>query len=113
MGRHRANESAPREYCTRETLGNRARSVVLSVQTVSGKPLALLANYSLHYVGGVNKVTSLLTTLASFPNRSAKLLNAGSANPQFIGMMSNGTSGDINNINFRDGNAVVMTVTKR
>lgn len=77
----------------------------LSVQTVSGKPLALLANYSLHYVGGVNKGDVSADYFGVFSQQISKLLNAEFANPQFIGMMSNGTSGDINNINFRDGNA--------
>jgi neutral ceramidase len=77
----------------------------LSVQTISGQPLALLANYSLHYVGGVNKGDVSADYFGIFSQQISKLLGAESAKPQFVGMMSNGTSGDINNINFRDGNA--------
>ena len=77
----------------------------LSVQTTDGQPLALLANYSLHYVGGVNKGDVSADYFAIFSERIAKLLGTESVAPPFVGMMSNGTSGDINNINFRDGNA--------
>ncbi len=77
----------------------------LSVQSTEGQPIALLANYSLHYVGGVNKGDVSADYFAIFSQQIQKLLNAGSVKPPFVGMMSNGTSGDINNINFRDGNA--------
>ena len=77
----------------------------LSVQTSNGQPLALLANYSLHYVGGVNKGDVSADYFAIFSQQIQKLLGADSVTPPFVGMMSNGTSGDINNINFRDGNA--------
>ncbi|MDE0865016.1 MAG: hypothetical protein OSA98_14580 [Rubripirellula sp.] len=77
----------------------------LSVQAVNGQPLALLANYSLHYVGGVNKGDVSADYFGIFSQRIGKLLRAESVTPPFVGMMSNGTSGDINNINFRDGNA--------
>ena len=76
----------------------------LSVQTRDGHPLALLANYSLHYVGGVNKGDVSADYFAIFSQQIQKLLGADSVTPPFVGMMSNGTSGDINNINFRDGN---------
>ena len=77
----------------------------LSVQTTEGRPLALLANYSLHYVGGVNKGDVSADYFAIFSRQIRKLLGGESVTPPFVGMMSNGTSGDINNINFRDGNA--------
>ena len=77
----------------------------LSVQTTKGQPIALLANYSLHYVGGVNKGDVSADYFAIFSQQIQKLLGADSVTPPFVGMMSNGTSGDINNINFRDGNA--------
>lgn len=76
----------------------------LSVQSTNGKPLALLANYSLHYVGGVNKGDVSADYFGIFSQQISKLLGAESSQPQFVGMMSNGTSGDINNINFREGN---------
>ena len=75
----------------------------LSVRTPDGQPIALLANYSLHYVGGVNKGDVSADYFGIFSNHISKLLGAQSVQPPFVGMMSNGTSGDINNINFRGG----------
>ncbi len=74
----------------------------LSIQSRDGRPIALLANYSLHYVGGVNKGDVSADYFAIFARRIGELLGADDADPPFVGMMSNGTSGDINNINFRE-----------
>lgn len=71
---------------------------ILAVETLEGRPLALLANYSLHYVGGVPGVSA--DYFAVFANRIHDLLKADGALPDFVGIMSNGTSGDINNIDF-------------
>jgi len=75
----------------------------LSVQTADGRPLALLANYSLHYVGGVGPGHISADYFGVFSERIGELLGAGNAEPPFVGLMSNGTSGDINNIDFRGG----------
>ncbi len=68
---------------------------ILAVQTRDGKPLALLANYSLHYVGGVSPLSA--DYFGAFAERIAQLLETPK---EFVGIMSNGTSGDVNNINF-------------
>lgn len=73
----------------------------LSVQSVNGKPIALLANYSLHYVGGVKNGDISADYFAVFADRIQELLKADRQDPPFVGIMSNGTSGDVNNINFR------------
>lgn len=70
---------------------------VLSVQTADGKPLALLANYSLHYVGGFPELSA--DYFGVYAEKIGSLLEA---DKNFVGIMSNGTSGDINNINFRE-----------
>ena len=75
----------------------------ISVQSADGKPLALLANYSLHYVGGVGPGHISADYFGMFSERIGELLGAGDAEPPFVGLMSNGTSGDINNIDFRGG----------
>ena len=72
----------------------------LSVRSVSGKPIALLANYSLHYVGGVPGNHVSADYFAVFADRIQHLLGADRQGPPFVGIMSNGTSGDVNNINF-------------
>ena len=74
----------------------------ISVQGMDGKPVALLANYSLHYVGGVGPGHISADYFGAFAVRIGALLGAG---PEFVGIMSNGASGDINNIDFRGGQA--------
>jgi neutral ceramidase len=72
----------------------------LSVQSKDGRPIALLANYSLHYVGpGAGNVISA-DYFGVFADRIQELLGADRLAPPFIGILSNGTSGDINNINW-------------
>lgn len=73
----------------------------LSVQAIDGRPLALLANYSLHYVGGVPTGHISADYFGMFADKIQESLGADRQNPGFVAMMSNGTSGDINNINFR------------
>ena len=73
---------------------------VLAVQHADGKPLAVLANYSLHYVGGVGSGDLSADYYGAFADRLQQLLGADRQDPPFVGIMSNGTSGDINNINW-------------
>jgi hypothetical protein len=73
----------------------------LAVQTADGHPLALLANYSLHYVGGVGPGDLSADYFGAFADRIQQLLGADRQDPPFVGIMSNGTSGDINNIPFQ------------
>jgi hypothetical protein len=68
----------------------------VSVQTRDGKPLWLLANYSLHYVGGNPPLSA--DYFGAFADRIKQLVAPDSKD--FVGIMSNGTSGDVNNINF-------------
>jgi hypothetical protein len=75
---------------------------VLSVRSAEGRPLALLANYSLHYVGGVPGGEISADYYGAFADRLQQLLAADRMDPPFVGIMSNGTSGNINNINFRE-----------
>ncbi|HUG90479.1 MAG TPA: redoxin family protein [Planctomycetaceae bacterium] len=73
---------------------------ILSVQSKDGQPIAVLANYSLHYVGGVPGDSVSADYFGEFARRLTAALQAGEADPPFVGIMSNGTSGNINNINF-------------
>lgn len=74
---------------------------VLAVRSLAGRPLALLANYSLHYVGGTGTGDVSSDYYGEFAERTSQLLAADEGDPPFVAMMSNGTSGNINNINFR------------
>jgi hypothetical protein len=74
----------------------------VSVQSKAGRPIALLANYSLHYVGGIPIGVISGDYFGVFDQRIGQMLGADRSDPPFVGIMSNGTSGDINNINFRN-----------
>lgn len=70
---------------------------IISVQDVKRKPLALFANYSLHYVGGAPRGQMSADYFGEFARLMPSRLPAADG---FVAMMSNGTSGDINNIPF-------------
>lgn len=70
---------------------------IISVQDQRRKPLALLANYSLHYVGAVPRGQLSADYFGEFSRLMPARLRGGD---DFVAMMSNGTSGDINNIPF-------------
>ena len=72
----------------------------LSVQAADGRPIALLANYSLHYVGNTGRQTISADYFAAFADRIQQLIGADRLDPPFVGILSNGTSGNINNINY-------------
>ena len=70
---------------------------VISLQNAKRKPLALFANYSLHYVGAIPRKQVSADYFGEFARLMPTRLRAGEG---FVAMMSNGTSGDINNIPF-------------
>lgn len=69
----------------------------LAIETADGRPLGLLANYSLHYVGGTGPNHISADYFGAFADRIQQLLGADRLDPPFVGAMSNGTSGNINN----------------
>ncbi|MDG2130024.1 MAG: hypothetical protein P8K08_18645 [Fuerstiella sp.] len=81
---------------------------VVDVRTKRNKPLGLLANYALHYVGGIPTVTEENGRVrgmasADYFGEFARVMpfRMGGRPPEsFVAMMSNGASGDINNIPF-------------
>ncbi len=73
---------------------------LVSVQSPEGRPLAVLANYSLHYVGGVGNGHISADYYGMFCDRLQQLLGADRQRPAFVAMLANGTSGNINNIDF-------------
>ena len=70
------------------------------MQSLEERPIALLANYSLHYVGGVRPGDVSADYFGYFAKFIAEKLGATNSTPPFVGILSNGTSGDINNITF-------------
>ena len=72
---------------------------VLAVRAVGSKrPLALYANYSLHYVGDLPALSA--DYFGSFCEQVAPLVGADEKEPRFMAALSNGTSGDVNNVDF-------------
>lgn len=71
---------------------------IVSVQDDSGKPLAVLANYSLHYVGGVPGPDVSADYFGAFARSVSKRIAPDDSS--FTAILTNGTSGDVNNIDF-------------
>ncbi len=69
---------------------------VLSIRSADDKPLALFANYSLHYVGDMPALSA--DYFGVFAELIGQKLKAG---PGFVGILSNGNSADVNNVNFQ------------
>lgn len=64
---------------------------VLAVQSKEGKPIALLAAYSIHYVGSPALSADYFGV---FANRIAELIGPGDSERPTVGILANGTSGD-------------------
>jgi hypothetical protein len=82
---------------------------VIYARTKRGKPLGLIANYALHYVGGIPKVTEengkiVGMASADYFGEFARIMphRVGGSRPptNFVAFINNGSSGDINNIDF-------------
>ncbi len=71
---------------------------VISVQGADGRPLAVLANYGLHYVGGYEPASVSADYFAVFSERVGRLLSSDREVDSFVGMMTNGASGDVNSV---------------
>jgi neutral ceramidase len=87
---------------------------VIDVRTNRNKPLALIANYALHYVGGVPKKVDengreVGMASADYFGEFSRIMpfRIGGVNPpdNFVAMMTNGASGDINNLVFTGSRA--------
>lgn len=74
---------------------------IISLQTREGKPLALFANYSLHYVGDAPPNMLSGDYYGVFAERMAAKM--GGESPKFMAVMSNATSGNINNVDYGSG----------
>ena len=64
---------------------------VLSLQSREGRPIAVLANYSMHYFGAEPVSADYF---GRFGTALARRIGALNLNPPFVGIMSQGTSGD-------------------
>ncbi len=67
---------------------------IIAIQSPEGRPLCVLGNYSTHYAGAPPISADYFGV---FCRRIGELIGAG---PEFVGIMSNGTSGDANCCDF-------------
>jgi hypothetical protein len=78
----------------------------LALREPGGRPISVFAAYSLHYIGGVGRGHVSADYFAVFSEHLKRQLSDGKQDrpdaPPFVAMMANGTSGDINNIDFRN-----------
>jgi neutral ceramidase len=70
----------------------------LAVKATTGKWIGLLANYSTHYVADIPENTISADYFGEIDIQLKAKLKAGN---NFVGIMSNGTSGDVNTFDFR------------
>ncbi|MFV2069337.1 MAG: neutral/alkaline non-lysosomal ceramidase N-terminal domain-containing protein [Pirellulales bacterium] len=71
---------------------------ILSVRHADGSPLAVLANFSVHYCGGYARGQVSADYFGFFAATLQEKLQAGEGHPPFVGIMSNGTSGNTSSI---------------
>lgn len=74
----------------------------IALREPNGKPIAVFSTYSLHYVGGVGPGHISADYFGMYCDALSRLLKTETHSPAFVAIMANGTSGDINNINFRE-----------
>ncbi len=81
---------------------------IIAVRDLNGLPISVFSAYSLHYVGGVGSGHVSSDYYGVYCEHLKKLMEADIPPAEtsvdrapFVAMMANGTSGDINNINFR------------
>jgi hypothetical protein len=71
---------------------------ILAVREPGGRLISVYCAYSLHYVGGTGPAHISADYYGVFCEALKKLQPGGYADPPFVAMLANGTSGDINNI---------------
>jgi neutral ceramidase len=79
-----------------------------AIRSPEGRPISVFATYSLHYVGGVGRedisadyygyACEYLKQLLTKDEKPERTVDR----PPFVALLANGTSGDVNNINFRE-----------
>jgi len=73
---------------------------ILALREPNGRPIAVYSAYSLHYVGHVQKGDISADYYGVYCDRLERLLQGKELDPPLVALMANGTSGDVNNLNF-------------
>ncbi len=74
---------------------------ILALREPGGRLIGVYSAYSLHYVGGTGPAHISADYYGMFCEALKRLQPDGNADPPFVAMLVNGTSGDINNIDRR------------
>ncbi len=75
---------------------------VLAVESADGRPIAVLGNYALHYVGGTAAGHISADYFGAWAESMARLAGADARRfPPFVALLANGCAGNINGVNFR------------
>ena len=74
---------------------------VIALREPGGRLISVYSAYSLHYVGGVGQGHVSADYYGLYCEALKRMQADGAQYPPFVGIMANGTSGDVNNINFR------------
>jgi hypothetical protein len=76
---------------------------IIALREPSGRLISVFSAYSLHYVGGVGAGDISADYYGMYCEELKRLVSStdDAADPPFVALMANGTSGDINNINFQ------------
>jgi len=72
----------------------------VALREPGGRLISVFSAYSLHYVGGVGPGHVSADYFGMYCEALKRLQQGGEMDPPFVALMANGTSGDINNINF-------------
>lgn len=75
---------------------------VIALESLEGKPIALLASYALHYVGGTGPGQISADYFAVWANSLARLAGIDRSGdfPPFVAILANACSGNINGVDF-------------
>ncbi|MFG0295066.1 MAG: neutral/alkaline non-lysosomal ceramidase N-terminal domain-containing protein [Maioricimonas sp. JB045] len=76
---------------------------VLSIQHADGRRLAVLGNFSVHYCGGYASGQVSADYFGVYARALEEELGGGENGPAFVGIMSNGTSGDTGSFQLSGG----------
>jgi hypothetical protein len=74
---------------------------IIALREPGGRLISVFSAYSLHYVGGVGSGHVSADYYGMYCEALKKLQPDADIDPPFVALMANGTSGDVNNINFR------------
>jgi neutral ceramidase len=75
---------------------------IIAVREPNGRMISVYTAYSLHYVGGVGDAHISADYYGYYCEALKRYQKDSTEDPPFVAIMANGTSGDANNINFRN-----------